>query len=243
MTNIMSLVLPFLIGGVVGIAIGAIVALLFTSNRKEEKPELPDPQPVELLPEGVTHQQHTRLVRLWRERASGKLAVEVNGKLVPDAAGLTPPQRSALEAAIREWALWMGLGKAPAKQGEAPAKQGEAPAKPVQASSAPEQAVVKAVEAPARPAPVTPPAAPVADTRPKSMVEQIDDIVQDMLPHSTLAGRTLRVRSDIKEGVLVWLDGKSFAGIGEVDDPQAKALLQAAAAEWEKRTAREHGWG
>lgn len=229
MTNIMSLVLPFLIGGVVGIAIGAIVALLFTSNRKEEKPELPDPQPVELLPEGVTHQQHTRLVRLWRERASGKLAVEVNGKLVPDAAGLTPPQRSALEAAIREWALWMGLGKAPAK--------------PVQASSAPEQAVVKAVEAPARPAPVTPPAAPVADTRPKSMVEQIDDIVQDMLPHSTLAGRTLRVRSDIKEGVLVWLDGKSFAGIGEVDDPQAKALLQAAAAEWEKRTARERGWG
>lgn len=231
--DIMNFIVPFIIGSVLGLAIGAVITLLFTGG-KNEKEETPAPKPVELLPEGISRSKHADVVRLWRERAGSQLVVEVDGKVLPESGSLSAGQRSALEAAIREWAAWLGLGKAPAKP-----------------AAAPTAAVVPpVVAAPARPAPAVVTGAPVAavpvvapaEVRPKSMVEQIDEIVQEMLPASPLSGHTLRVRSDIKEGVLVWLDGKRYFGIGEVDDPQAKAILQAAAAEWEARTARERGW-
>lgn len=233
--DIMTFIVPFIIGSVLGLAIGAIITLLFTGG-KTEKEETPAPKPVELLPEGISRSKHVDVVRLWHERAGSQLVVEVDGKVLPESGSLSAGQRSALESAIREWAAWLGLGKAPAKPAAAPAAVEKPPvaAPPPQVRPAP--VVVPGVSAVAVP-PVVP-----AEVRPKSMVEQIDEIVQEMLPASPLAGHTLRVRSDIKEGVLVWLDGKRYFGIGEVDDPQAKAILQAAAAEWEARTARERGW-
>ncbi len=233
--DIMNFIVPFIIGSVLGLAIGAIITLLFTGG-KNEKEEAPAPKPVELLPEGISRSKHADVVRLWRERAGSQLVVEVDGKLLSESGSLSAGQRSALESAIREWAVWLGLGKAPAKLAVQPPAVEKTPvAAPLpQARSAP-------VVTPGAPAAAAPAGAPV-EVRPKSMVEQIDEIVQEMLPASPLSGHTLRVRSDIKEGVLVWLDGKRYFGIGEVDDPQAKALLQAAAAEWEARTARERGW-
>ncbi len=227
--EIISMVLPFLIGGVVGIAIGAIVAFLFAGGKKEE-PEEPAVHEVERLPEGITRKQHAELARLWRERAGSALQVEVDGKIIPSADQLSSETRRLLENVIREWAQWLGLGKAakPEASAQAAAVQ-PAPAAPVLPAS---------TRIPSTPLPASSPAGGSA----KGMVEQIDEIVQDMLPGSALEGHTLRVRSDFKEGVVVFLDDQRFLGIGEVTDPQAKALLQAAAAEWERRTARERGW-
>lgn len=236
--EIISMAVPFLIGGVVGIAIGAIVAFLFAGGKKEA-PEEPAPREVERLPEGITRKQHAELARLWRERAGSALQVEVDGKIIPAAEQLTPETRRALENAIREWALWLGLGKAAKPEVLAPVTV---------AQPTPQPAPVTAPVAPVLPASARIPSTPLpvntasAGGSAKGMVEQIDEIVQDMLPGSALEGHTLKVRSDFKEGVVVFLDDQRFLGIGEVTDPQAKVLLQAAVAEWERRMARERGW-
>lgn len=227
--------LPLIFGVVVGLVLGAVVTLLLTNNKETPPaPTPPPPPPVEKLPAGISRKQHTELLRLWRDRAAGGLMVEADGKILPDASQLNTEQQQAMSAVIREWALWLGLGKA------APKPEVSAPtpaAEPVRAA-----APVAAVPAAAVTPPIVPILIPVPEKKPGSMVEQIDEIVQDMLPNSPLAGHKLRVRSDPKEGVVVLLDNQRFYGIGEVSEPQAKALLQTAVAEWERRAARERGW-
>jgi len=58
------------------------------------------------------------------------------------------------------------------------------------------------------------------------------------LPTSSLAGRNIHVSTDFKEGVVVWDGNQRYVGIGGVSDPVLRAFLQAAVAEWERRSSK-----
>jgi hypothetical protein len=97
------------------------------------------------------------------------------------------------------------------------------------------------------PAPVTPPSPsksrPAAagakkegpSAAPLSMVTQIDAILQARLLGTSLAERGVRLVESPEGGVSVMVDNKSFAGVGEVPDPNVQAAIRLAIAEWEKR--------
>ncbi len=72
--------------------------------------------------------------------------------------------------------------------------------------------------------------------RPLSIVEQINDILQDTIKDTPLAGRMIRLVEDPREGVVVWIGLEHFPGVDAVPDPEVKAALRKAANEWERRT-------
>ncbi len=69
-----------------------------------------------------------------------------------------------------------------------------------------------------------------------SIVEQINDILQETIKDTPLAGRMIRLVEDPREGVVVWVGLDRYPGVDSVPDPEIKAALRKAANEWERRT-------
>lgn len=70
---------------------------------------------------------------------------------------------------------------------------------------------------------------------PKSIPEQIDEILQEKLERTPHRGRGCRVYLGPKGGVVFDLDGKSYEGVDEVPDSEVRTIIRAAVAEWEKK--------
>jgi hypothetical protein len=88
-----------------------------------------------------------------------------------------------------------------------------------------------------------PPVAPVQprlDNRPKatpvakSIVEQINEILQDKVAASPLSETGVKLQES-SQGVLVWIGKQSYQGVDTVPEGDAKALIRAAVNEWERR--------
>jgi hypothetical protein len=90
------------------------------------------------------------------------------------------------------------------------------------------------------PPPPVSPVQPRLDNRPKaapvikSIVEQINDILQDKVAVSPLAEVGVKLQES-PQGVLVWIGNQSYQGVDTVPEGDAKALIRAAVNEWERR--------
>jgi len=70
---------------------------------------------------------------------------------------------------------------------------------------------------------------------PKSIPEQIDEILQEKLARTPHRGRGCRVYLGPKGSVIFDLDGKSYEGVDQVPDAEVQTIIRAAVAEWEKK--------
>jgi hypothetical protein len=68
----------------------------------------------------------------------------------------------------------------------------------------------------------------------KSIVMQIEDILQDMLYDSPLRSRGIHLTEDPVRGVIVSVGGKQYEGIDSVPDPEVKAFIRSAVVAWEQ---------
>ncbi len=68
-----------------------------------------------------------------------------------------------------------------------------------------------------------------------SMVEQIDEILQDIIQRSDNPSRRIKLVEERNQGVIVWVDQEHFNGIDAVTNDSARELIRAAAKEWERR--------
>jgi hypothetical protein len=85
-------------------------------------------------------------------------------------------------------------------------------------------------------APAAGPAAPLA---PHNVIAQIDAVLQARLAKSPLAGRGIRLTQRTSSGgVLVHVGAQSYQSLSDVPDPEIKAAVRAAIAEWEEKHAR-----
>jgi hypothetical protein len=80
---------------------------------------------------------------------------------------------------------------------------------------------------------VTPPPAPPT---PRSIVEQVDDILQEKLASHPTPALTIRLVEDPRGGVFVWVNNDKFEGIESVTDPAVRMIIRSAVVEWEHRT-------
>lgn len=67
----------------------------------------------------------------------------------------------------------------------------------------------------------------------ESIVEQINNILQIRIAGSPLAQRDIRLIESPTSGVVVKVGPLYFDGVDAVTDPEVKAAVQAAVAEWE----------
>ncbi len=135
---------------------------------------------------------------------------------------------------------------APAQPAPTRAAQAQAPAVPPARTVPPAQTVNPAPAQPAgrqtvRPTPPPPAPAPAqtGNKTPtpaaKSIVMQIEDILQDMIAGTPLANRGLHLTEDPRRGVIVQLGLQFFEGIDSVTDPEAQAAIRAAVQAWESK--------
>lgn len=208
---------------IVGFIGGALVSTLFSEREKKQMRSEGD-----LLPEGIDRETYSPLLRLWRD-ASGAVVTELHGKVLIDIKQASTAQRLELEEITEKWQSWLGVSLTAAKP--APG----ADPRPV----AVEKPAVQSAAVPVReaPAPVEMEIDPASAAAPGSgsMVEQINEILQEGLRLTNLQ-HSVKITQDLREGIIVWLDGGRFVGVDEVPDPAVKKLIRAAAAEWERRS-------
>ncbi len=70
-----------------------------------------------------------------------------------------------------------------------------------------------------------------------SIVEQIDEILQEKLAGSPLAHKEIRLK-EIPGGMAVLVGMERYNSLDEVPDPEIRALIKAAAREWNERASR-----
>lgn len=270
-----NLLIPALIFVTVGILVGILIMSLVGDRRRRKDdgeqenkvmeelivPEMP------VLPEN----RFESIAALYRGTRSGKLVIDVKGKVYLNRGSIPAEQLRSLQEAASNWQAWLGMSEQPAPVAQvAPAAPVAAP-KPLAAEAEPvnntesspkvstEEAPTIRVpadeqsprdpetEAEISPVEVTPdlpvikPVSPVplvsnakVEKPPaRTMVGQIDEILQGILPGTIYAGQNIHLSEEFTNGVVVWVGAVKYIGIESVPDPEVKALIKTAVRKWE----------
>lgn len=270
-----NLLIPALIFVTVGILVGILIMSLVGDRRRRKDdgeqenkvmeelivPEMP------VLPEN----RFESIAALYRGTRSGKLVIDVKGKVYLNRGSIPAEQLRSLQEAASNWQAWLGMSEQPAPVAQvAPAAPVAAP-KPLAAEAEPVNSMESSpkvltqeaptirvpadeqspmdpeTEAKISPVEVSPdlpvikPVSPVplvsnakVEKPPaRTMVGQIDEILQGILPGTIYAGQNIHLSEEFTNGVVVWVGAVKYIGIESVPDPEVKALIKTAVRKWE----------
>lgn len=228
MTNMFLLISLALVLGV-GLISGVLVMLLLQNRQKKS----------DGAPRAESKGRYTPVANLWRDPANGKLLVERDGRILSSALSLNEDQRKEMNSAAQELAAWLGIPTAAPAAPQISSTRAELPPKPEKAF---DRQQFFDPEPPAEPIPlpgpaVPAPAQPPAPSAPRSIVTQIDEVLQEMLAKTNLANSAVRLSEEPRHGVIVWVGIQRYEGIDSVPDENVRAIIRAAVKEWEKRSA------
>jgi len=245
MSPILSQVLIAFFTALLGFVAGAFVMYLW-SEREKERPETSD------IPEGINLDEHQSVVRLWRDVKTGALLTEYAGKVYRK--GEKPEKNPAknLRQVGMEWAGWLaGLNpQTPVETKPAASSSAVAPipepvptpssvqAKQGDANSQLPPSLKPTPSVTVLPGAITPTVVqnevPVA----KSMVQAIDEILQERLENSPLKNKGIKLIEQPPVGVVVWVGLEHYNGVEDVPDEEVKAMIRSAVSIWEEKNSR-----
>jgi hypothetical protein len=157
-------------------------------------------------------------LRIWVDPAQ-TLSLELDGNNVESPQSITPEQRRRLVTLITKIRPWVEGGPiAPASSLE------ERPIRQPSAAQTIPPATSGEVAAPET----------TSTLGAKSIVLQIDDVLQKLLAGTALASKRILLRETPGGGVLVHVGSEQYEGIDAVPDAEIQAIIRRAAAEWEK---------
>ena len=216
----------FVIFASLGAAAGAL--LQRAQNRRSapppQAPSSESPAENKLASEG-----DVEILSAWRT-LSGRLWLEMDGARLNGKEFLQADQRSRLVEMLLQLRPWLENTSAAASASELQPRPAPRAISPVNQAGA-------ASPEPGLP-PVTKSKPDLKETRPvpvlKSIVEQIDDVLQAKLLVSSFKDRDIRL-TEGPGGMVLVKDGlKKYEGIEAVPEPEIQALSRQAVAEWEK---------
>jgi hypothetical protein len=249
---ILGIAAGLLLGGVFGFLLGGTRGRKKNKEADQEAAQRPAAKPPRPVSSGVVppaaltdrvREDYRPIICLWRSRSTGKLATEIKGKLYIDLTPLSPEVKKKLQEIAAEWDEWVGAAHPDGVEilREEYTNQ-EQPAAPTSKSAAADPASQQTDER-QEPTPLQLEEKP-AERTPKvsslSIVEQIDEILQEMLAVSETENRAIRLIEEPNQGVSVWVGLTRYHSIDEVEDPEALKIIKAAVAEWEKISGEKH---
>ncbi|OGO25196.1 MAG: hypothetical protein A2W33_09785 [Chloroflexi bacterium RBG_16_52_11] len=209
----------------VSIGIGFALGSLVTGARGERKPtEKPKPQTVPSL---------IQIAGIMTDRGGKVAYLLVDGKVLRSTRDLTKDQRTRLTPYMEVLFSWfhetLSNPQAAPTVGLAQAENAQANIL-VSAPSEVQRPSIKPVNILTRAMlPELPPEPP------KSIVAQIDDILQEKLENSPLSKRGIRLRELPNQGMAVMVGLDQYEGVDDVPDEEIRSMIRSAVSEWEKR--------
>ena len=89
---------------------------------------------------------------------------------------------------------------------------------------------------------IIPPLVPIKTSEkhklPVSIVEQVDDILQELLENDPLGTQKIRLTEMPIKGVTVWIGNEYFEGINAVPDENVKQIIRQAVKKWEETSGK-----
>ena len=196
-------------------------------------------------------QKYQELVRLWRDRENGNMLVEIAGEIYENTENMDEKNLNRMLIIADKLDVFLGRQKSETPVSQQVQKvesdketavfpgetqevlESETRAKNLEMLKPP----VKEEESP-RPAfsslPPVPDEMVSAEPKAVTMIEQINEILQLLIPISPIAGKNVRISEDPFKGVIVWVGLDKYEGIDDVPDKNIRIVIRAAVAEWEK---------
>ncbi len=201
-----------------GIGVGS-----FIQHRLDKRDRvLPAPIPSE---NNLAREGDLEILRAWRTRA-GKVWLEMDGARLEDKAALQPDQQRRLLTFVVDMRPWLSDAPTPEPKPTPQSVTASTPVPPTPpATPLPEKKTIK-------PAPAPPPTAPAM----KTIIQQIDDVLQAKLSTSVFKERGIQLTEGPGGEVIVQDGLKKYEGIDAVPDPEIKALIRQAITQWEQST-------
>jgi hypothetical protein len=199
-----------------GAAAGALIQR--AQNRRSVPPVPKEAAPAPSPADKLASEGDVEILRAWRT-LSGKLWLEMDGARLNGKESLLADQRRRLVSMLVDLRTWLENAPIPAAVAEVP----PSPVVPVAIPAPPVKKGKNAAEA-AKPEPLL-----------KSIVEQIDDVLQTTLLASPYKDRDIHL-TEGPGGIVLVKDGlNKFEGIEAVPEPEIKALIRQAVTDWEKK--------
>jgi hypothetical protein len=206
-----STIFPLIMVALLGVAVGLLLER--SLNRRKKTPHQAS-TPVSPVENELASEGDVEILRAWRT-LSGRIWLEMDGARLNGKESLQPNQRRRLVSMLVDLRPWLE---------NTPAAKAVPEILPDPVSS--EVSLAKKD----RP--------DLKDIKPepvlKSIVEQIDAVLQDKLQISPLKDRDIHLTEGVG-GIVFVRDGlKKYEGIDSVPEPEIKALIRQAVADWEK---------
>lgn len=212
-----------LIVAIVCIAVGYIAGILIGSMRKSESKKQPAGEgvgnPAATAGSTETPGERVDLAHFYRPAPGGPLSITVGSQSWGDVTQVPDAQRAALDGLLNEFRHWLKPMEPVEPLSEIPA--GTVPATPVFIMTPPVPSAAPSYKPPFIEA--------------KTIVAQIDEILQDMLTTGPMAKRNIRLLEMPNQGVVVRVDREQYPGIDAVPDPEIRNLIRQAVSTWEAK--------
>jgi hypothetical protein len=228
---------------IIGLGIGMMISMAFNSRGNQNKPST-----------SKTAEPYEDIAHILRDRQTSDILTEFEGRIYASSQPLNDTQRASLESTARDWYKWLLLPPEPEIEKPTPVKPENATVSHRVSAAMPRSTTPLPEPIPEPTDPRSTPlrvpglipslvAAAVASNnekvRPapaKSIVQQIDDILQEMVAGTPLVEKSIRLVDEPTHGVIVWIGLEHFEGINNVPDLEVRTIIQAAVREWEKRS-------
>ncbi len=203
---------------ILGLGTGYMIGRAGREPEPTKKPQEPPASPA--YPSDALH--------IWRDPQRKQLVIQMGAREFRSPDDLSMRERKVMVGLLTFLRKWLGLPDQPPTAPPTAARS-QAP----QPTPAPQAAVP-----PPRPqaAPPTPQGEPSPAARSdKSIVAQIDAILQEKLAVSALKHRGIRLMEAPNGGMTIWVGLESYAAIDDIPDAEVVAMIRAAVQEWERR--------
>jgi hypothetical protein len=218
----------------VGAAAGGLIERALKKDRSSVDPlPLPPPAPMEhpAVPvsekDTLAEEGDVEILSAWRT-SSNQVWLGMDGMRMNDNTALKPEQYQRLLALVLDLRPWLETTRPGAPKPE-PTQPPLRPATTAPAVVAQAQKTQKknGLQVDEKPEP-----APVLD----SIIQQIDKVLQEKLATSAFKERGIQLVEG-PGGIVIVKDGvKNYEGLDAVPDPEVKAFIRQAVADWEKGT-------
>jgi len=236
MDDIFILILPALVGLGIGYALGILSLGLQSDKDKSSSGEAGPPS------------GWVEIARFFRRQDGKEIIPEINGKLIHTPDDLSQVQRAILDDVYVALGSWVPPGETP--PGVPTSGVDKSGRHITTTATSPETLTELLPTEPDTKSPVS--WSPVdllaraiqSDTGklsppPRSIAAQVDEILQEKLAESPLAGRGIRIMELPGRGMVVMVGLDRYEAVDEVPDAEIRAIIRAAVLEWEQLHEKE----